>query len=472
MTRVPNGLIRRLLRHRMVLGVLITAVTSYLVYVSYGAQKGLPGQSIYRLDVHVRDAKQLTKGDQVRIGGARVGFVSEVTAENPRAPYAKVAIAIFGDRELPVDTRARITPISILGGKSIELERGRSARVLRTGATIPLARAIETVDLNDAVSTFDRRTRAGMQGLIGGLGDGFSGRGADLNRALKTIRPLLAPAGRVAEVLADPRTDVPGAIDGAHAVMVALRPVSDAFPQMLSDAATTAAALDDPALGAGIQALPGAEAQTTRTLRRATPVLADAAALVRGLRPAAERLPRTSRRIDATLRAGVPALDDARGTAPEVRALVRELHASLPPRFADLQRSLIGLDDTVRSVSTLTSTLLPAQEHCNVLGAAIANNTDGLSEGDAIGSWVNMIAVFTSPVMLLDGDPKDVHRNYRPIADARGCTFGKPEYEAGKRQTGNPTPTASHQVTRPPATATERARPTGLLDPTPGTRLP
>jgi virulence factor Mce-like protein len=471
-TRIPNSPIRRLLRHRMVLGVVIAAITSYLVYVSYGAQKGLPGQSIYRLDVHVRDAKQLTKGDQVRIGGARVGFVSAVTAEDPREPYAKVQISIFGDRELPVDTRARVTPISILGGKSIELERGRSSRALPNGGTIPLSRAIETVDLNDAVSTFDAPTRRGMQGLIGGLGDGLAGRGPDVNRTLQIVRPLLAPARRVALLLADPRTDVPGAIDGAHAVMVALRPVSDAFPQMLSDAATTASALNDPALGRGVQALPGAERQTTRTLLRATPVLADAAALTRGLRPAARLLPRTSRRLDAMLDAAVPALRDARGIAPETATLVRELRNSLPPKFAGLQRSLVGLDETVRQVTTLAATLVPAQERCNTIGSAIANNTDGLGEGDAAGTWVSMIAMFTSPVMLLDGNPKEVHRNVQPIADAGGCTVGKPEYEAGKRQTTNPKPTPSHQTTRPPRTATERGRSVGLLTPTPHTRLP
>lgn len=461
---------------RALIGVAAAIVLGFAVNVSYHALTGLPGQNITRLTVQVPDAKQLARGDTVRIGGARVGFVEAIEAARPRAPYASVRIGVTGDRRIPIDSTASVTPVSILGGKSVQITRGRAEQVLRDGDTIPLSRTRDTTDLNDALETFSPATRRGLQGFIGGLGDAFAGRGDDVNVFLAGLRPLLPTFRRTADLLADPRTDLGGYLDGAAAFLSALRPVAAELPEALGDGATTFAALDARgALGQVLAAAPAAEAQSTTALRTARPVLRDLAAVSRELRPAADVLPRTSRRLTRVLREGQKTFAQVPPTVGPVRQLVGALRATLPPRSRGLADSLVSLRASVRAVSELMSTVEPAQRYCNLYGTYYRNAADTVSEGDASGGWINLLEMQVTPMTTEQSDPKpaDIHRNTSPIADARGCSAGKEDFVDGIAQTGNPAKLDfDHEVTEANKAVVDRSRAAGLLEPTPGTRLP
>ena len=72
--------------------VLVGAVTVLVilvaVFLAYNANNGLPFVSTYDLKAEVPNAQALVKGNEVRIGGARVGVVKAVEA-GPAARTAK-----------------------------------------------------------------------------------------------------------------------------------------------------------------------------------------------------------------------------------------------------------------------------------------------------------------------------------------------------------------------------------------------
>ena len=70
------------------------------VFLAYNANNGLPFVSTYNLKARVPNANALVKGNEVRIGGARVGVVKSVV------PVAARATATSPPNSTSASTRA------------------------------------------------------------------------------------------------------------------------------------------------------------------------------------------------------------------------------------------------------------------------------------------------------------------------------------------------------------------------------
>ncbi len=76
----------------MLIGALTVLVTIVAVTLAYNATNGLPFVPTYSLHVQAADASELTHGDDVNMGGARVGIVSTVTRQpHSRRPADRAA---------------------------------------------------------------------------------------------------------------------------------------------------------------------------------------------------------------------------------------------------------------------------------------------------------------------------------------------------------------------------------------------
>lgn len=461
---------------RPLIGLLIATAGLVALYLSYNADKGLPFRSMTVLWVEVPNADELHEGDTVQIGGARVGMVRSIDAEAEGArPYARIELEIVGNPRLPVDSTVSIEPLSILGEKTLVLQRGHSRRVLAPGAVLPLSQARPVVDLNAALSTFNPPTVAGLQGTITAFADAFAGRGNDLNDLLAGLAPLLPALQAVSENLSAPATNLSGFIGAADRFMIALDPVSSVLPAFLADTASTfeAIAAARPSFGALLNELPAAESASTRALAASTPALGYLRTLAVDLRPAGGSLRPAIADLDQALAAGPATLKLAVPLSRPLARVARGLRRSVPPQSAGLADSLNELDVTVRAVSAIDSVVGPAQEMCNVLGTALRNGGDVIGEGDAQGSWFTFLPMLTPFMFPTGSTSSSTHVNDDPIEDARGCVAGNEPYLPGPR-IGNPPAadiTTAHDVTAPPAAATERARAAGLLTPPPGARL-
>ena len=126
--------------------VLIGAATVLVVivamFLSYNANAGLPFVPTYQLKVEVPSAAALVKGNEVRIGGARVGAVDTITTRRLRDGTSVAVIGMKLERAvspLPKDSTIIIRPKSALGLKYVEITRGTSDDGYRDGDTIPVS---------------------------------------------------------------------------------------------------------------------------------------------------------------------------------------------------------------------------------------------------------------------------------------------------------------------------------------------
>ena len=455
----------------VLVGAVAVLITVVGVFLSYNANEGLPFVPSYSVKVEVPDAAEMVAGDEVRVGGARVGRVKSIEAipaRGKRPPYAQLELGLdVNQGPLPSDSRVQVRPRSILGSKYVALTPCKSKETISGGGTLPLARATPVVELDEAFGVFDDETKAGVRGMLRGLGDALAGRGASLNQTIASTRELLPPAERVLRVLVAPNTNLTGFIDGAAAATSAIAPVAANLGGLVDRAAVTLAAIDAAgnALGATIEELPPTETVATRALLRSTPVLADAAALVRDLRPAAPLLPGTSRRLAGAIEAATPVLRNTTGKTLGSALAALERFAGDPASLGSARK----LREASASLLPLLRFTAPAQLVCNMGGVWIRNLASNGSEGDANGSWIRLVPIAGTNQAYQSATPDpDLHLNFYPNMNASECESGNEPYSPGQL-IGNPPGSqgTAHEETRPPPGVADLARQAGLLPPAP-----
>ena len=208
---------RQLAASPVLIGAVTVLVAIVAVFVTYNANQGLPFVPTYKLNAELPNAAKLVVGNEVRAGGFRVGVVDGITSVRREIAGKERSIALLElklDKQiepLSVDTRVGVRPRSALGLKYVELLPGTSKRTFESGATVPLRNATSTApELEDVLSSFPPRTRAGARQALLGFGDALAGRGAadqrDDRRAATVLRlpdsgdaQPLEPAQRVAQ---------------------------------------------------------------------------------------------------------------------------------------------------------------------------------------------------------------------------------------------------------------------------------
>ncbi len=175
-------------------------------------------------------------------GGALVGHVDSIDPARTRSgrPIAVLNLALNKSIEpLPADSTWQVRLKAAIGLKYLELTPGTSTHTLAEGATVPLSRTSETVDLDQVLSMYTRPTRAGVRAATAGYAYGLAGRGADLNSAIHAFVPLVTDLGPVMRNLASRRTDFGGFFRGLEAFSRAVAPVAPQQADLYVNMATT-----------------------------------------------------------------------------------------------------------------------------------------------------------------------------------------------------------------------------------------
>ncbi len=68
----------------LLIGAVTTLIVVVAVYISYNANHGLPFTPTYDIRVELQSAANLFPGNDVRIGGSRVGIVEKLVPEQER----------------------------------------------------------------------------------------------------------------------------------------------------------------------------------------------------------------------------------------------------------------------------------------------------------------------------------------------------------------------------------------------------
>jgi len=441
----------------VLIGAATVLVVIVAVFLAYNANQGLPFVPTYALSAQTPSAANLVRGNEVRIGGTRVGSVDAIDVERREDGTSMAVLSLKLERSvspLPKDTKLIIRPRSALGLKYVELTRGTSADGFEDGDTIPIASATPApVEFDEFVNMFDEETRAAAQTNLRGFGDAFAGRGQSINQAIGALRPLLRDIIGVARNLSSAETDLPRFIGELADAARIVAPAAESQAQLFVNLDRTFAALRAvarPFIAESISEGPETLDAAIRGFPAQRPFLANAEGLFRELRPGVRALRTAAPDLADALEVGTPALRRTPALNERLASLLEEL-----ARFSQdplVPRGLRRLTETVRSLDPTLRHLAPAQTTCNYLALWFRNIASLLSEGDVNGTWQRFIIVATPQGPNNEGGPSSapadgpnlenhLHTNPYPNTAAPGqpkeCEAANEPYLAGRTVTSN-----------------------------------
>jgi virulence factor Mce-like protein len=297
----------------VLVGAITTLAIMVAVFLAYNANQGLPFVPTRELKVNIGDGSDLVVGNDVIVGGFRVGLVAQMKPVQLPGGQVGAQLTLKLDKSngnIPIDSTVSIRPRSVLGLKFVDLERGTSKKMYADGATLPISRTNVPVQIDDVFNTFDTKTRAAVQHGLVGAGDTLAGRGSALNDTIASLPQLLGHLEPVARYLADPNTQLTRFFDTLNTFMGTVAPVAATGARLFTDMATTFEAIsrDPNALEATIAESPSTLQVSTDSLRVQQPFLVDLTTLGHSLTPATAELKAALPDINPAIEAGTRTL--------------------------------------------------------------------------------------------------------------------------------------------------------------------
>jgi virulence factor Mce-like protein len=357
----------------VLIGAATVLVALVAVFIAYNANAGLPFVPTYDLNAELPSGGKLVKGNEVRVGGFRVGVVKDIrpkatTVNGERRSVAVAELSLDKKIEpLARDTKFRVRPRSALGLKYIEVQPGRAKATWQSGDTVPVKQASEPLEFEDLFSTFDRKTRPNIQNATDGFGNAFAGRGQSINRSIEALNPFFKALTPVMENLSDPSTELDQFFLQIGRASAQAAPVARTQALLFTDMADTFAAIsaNPRALQDTIEKGAPTMDVSIDSFRVQRPFMVDFTDLSSRLRPAAEELPRS-----------LPAINRAFAVGTPVLPRTVELNENLEKAFNEADdvfknpNTLLALKDLTTAVTVsrpAVQFIAPYQTVCNYL---------------------------------------------------------------------------------------------------------
>jgi virulence factor Mce-like protein len=441
----------------VLVGAVTVLVVIVAVFLAYNANNGLPFVSTYNLQARVPNADALVKGNEVRIGGVRVGIVKSVVPVQLKDGNVAAELSLSLDKSaepLPVDSTITVRPKSALGLKFLQVTPGRSSQGFEAGETIPLAAAKpEPVDIDQFFDMFDKPTRDAIRQNLAGFGNALAGRGPQLNEAIGALRRFVVNAQPVLRTIVAPSTDFTGFWKALEALSATVAPVAETQASLFVALDRTFAAfarVSRPFIQETIEKSPPTLDTANADLPVLRPFLHDSERFFAALQPGARALAETSPIIAEALHAGVPVLNASPilndQLQPTAEALVAFQQA--PGVFNGLNL----LTDTNNVLKPSLRFIAPAQTICNYVSLAFRNLANASESGNGKGNWLAFISyeppqgpnAESGPSSApADGPGKANHLHFNPYPNTEapgqpnGCEAGNEKYLSGTTVIGN-----------------------------------
>jgi virulence factor Mce-like protein len=441
----------------VLIGAATVLVVIVAVFLAYNANAGLPFVPTYTVKAELPSGANLVVGNDVRIGGSRVGAVSEIQAQRHDNGTTTAVVSMKLEKDvapLPKDTTVLVRPRSALGLKYVELTRGHDKAGFQDGATIPISQATpEQVELDQVLNMFDDKTRKAAQVNTLGFGDALAGRGESINTAIGAFRPLLRDIIPVTKNLSSPSTHLARMFQALNTTAALLAPVAETQASLFRNIDTTFGALAEvarPYIQDSITTARPALDSAIRNFPLQRPFLRNTQALFHDLRPGVQALRTAAPALSNALVIGTPVLRQSVALNRRLKPLFRELQVfSEDPMVS---RGLKSATGTLTSLRPTLNFLAPTQTQCNYVTEWFRNVSSLLSEGDSNGTWQRFIIVATPNGPNSEGTQASkpangptvenhLHANPYPNTAAPGqpteCEAGNEPYLVGKTITGN-----------------------------------
>jgi phospholipid/cholesterol/gamma-HCH transport system substrate-binding protein len=381
----------------------VAALALAVVIVAVVVLGGKGGKTYY---IDFQNAGQLVKGDDVQVGGRRIGSVNDITLTNNNLARIKVSI---GDAYAPLHqgttALVRATSLSGIANRYIALTPGpNSNQSLPGGATIGTDSTTSIVDLDQLFNTLNAPTRKGLQEFIQGSATQYQGKGLEANQSAKYFGPSLSSTDQViVQVLRDQGAFTNFLANSSKLVTDVAARRND-LSSLVANANATAGAIaqENTSFDTDLALLPGTlrKANTTFVNLRAT--LVDLTTLVNTSKPVAPKLAPFFSALRPLVREAVPTFNALSkvlflpGPNNDLNDLMKKLPAlqkAAKPSFADSITALQKSQPVVQFIRPYTPEFV----------GWLRDFGQGASSYDANGHYARIQPIFnaTSPNSLI-----------------------------------------------------------------------
>jgi phospholipid/cholesterol/gamma-HCH transport system substrate-binding protein len=325
------------MRRLVAIGTLLVAAVAVLI----GAGGGSASKQSYRVDAIFDRTAALIPGQQVKIAGAPVGSVEDITLTPERKARVQMRVQ-EGFAPFRANARCIIRAEALIGEKFVQCDPGTPSSPALTGhdggvPTVPLDHNTTPVEIDTILATFRRPYRERLRILLSEFGIGLAGRSDDLDAVIRRANPALKQANDLLRILDRERHSLGELVDGTDAALAELAGRRGQVQGFISH------------LNSVTQATASRRGDLQEAIRRLPPLLAE-------LEPSANRLGSFAREARTPVR-------QLREAAPAVNALLGDVQPLSDAAIPALQRlsrtSRIGRR-AVRSATPVAKRLAPA----------------------------------------------------------------------------------------------------------------
>lgn len=292
-------------------------------------------------DLSTAQAVTPGQGQSVRVSGVQIGEIGGVTLKNGLA-VVQMNIDPKYEHVIHTDATALLRPRTGLKDMFIEVDPGSArAPLAKPGFTIPVSQTLPDTNLDEILSSLDADSRAYLNLLVNGAGQGLKGGGNELAQVLERFEPTHQDLARVSSALALRATDLRQLINSLQRLNTALAAKQGQIVQLVGSSATVfrAFASEDQNISRAVADLPGTLRQTTATLGQVRAFADQLGPTATNLLPAARALPAANAALTtlagpggATCASGPP-----RSTCSIVRDQIRPFVVAAQPVVRNLR---------------------------------------------------------------------------------------------------------------------------------------
>jgi phospholipid/cholesterol/gamma-HCH transport system substrate-binding protein len=250
----------------------------------------------YELTAELGNASQLVGGELVVVGGVKAGSVTEIElSDDNRALVTFTVDDEFAPLRRGTTATVRSTSLAGIANRRLELKlpgEGEASEEIPDEGTLDESETVSEVDLDEVFNTLNPRTVADLKRVIKGLDDAGDGLGAESNRGLRYLNPLLSTSREVLAQLNSDREAVRRLLVDGSQLSGALAERRDELTDLVANLSTATGAIgrQRAALTSSIERLPDFMRHANTTFVNLRAAADDLEPLLVATDPVAERL--------------------------------------------------------------------------------------------------------------------------------------------------------------------------------------
>jgi phospholipid/cholesterol/gamma-HCH transport system substrate-binding protein len=229
------------------------------------------GKNYFTLKGNFVTAQAVTpgQGQAVTIAGAKIGEIASVNLNNGVAVVTMHLIPKYADGRIHRDATMLLRPKTQLKDETVEVNPGSPVSgSLSSGATIPLSQTAPDANFDEFLGILDAETRAYLQELLAGAGEGLKNNGKPLSAAFKRFDPTARDLQEIASQLAVRHSEISHSIHNFRLLLEAVGGKDTQLAELVdsSNAVFKVFSEEDQSVQSTLHLLPGALGKTKQGL--------------------------------------------------------------------------------------------------------------------------------------------------------------------------------------------------------------